>query len=223
MQRILEPEVMDTQEEALEYDAMDFTEVNNAFAQRAMELAPNIAKVLDAGTGTARIPILICQQRPGWQVVAIDLAQSMLDIGRKNIEQANLTERIQLELVDSKQMPYPDHYFDVVLSNSLIHHLADPLPFLLSVKRVLKPGGAILLRDLLRPPTQTMINQMVEAIGPEYSQHQKQLFHDSLQAAFTLEEIQQLIARSGLEGLSLYQSSERHWTAERHSKVNSLC
>jgi ubiquinone/menaquinone biosynthesis C-methylase UbiE len=61
MQRILEPEVMDSQAEAIEYDAMDFTEVNTAFAQRTLELVPTVAKlkVLDAGTGTGRIPILI--------------------------------------------------------------------------------------------------------------------------------------------------------------------
>lgn len=59
MQRVLEPEVMDSWEEAVAYDAMDFTEVNAAFAQRAIALAPTAAKVLDAGTGTARIPLLL--------------------------------------------------------------------------------------------------------------------------------------------------------------------
>lgn len=104
MQRVLEPEVMDTEAEAMEYDAMDFLAVNNAFAQLAMELAPNKAIVLDAGTGTARIPILISQQRPNWQIIAIDLAKSMLALGEKNIQQANLADKIRLELVDVKQM-----------------------------------------------------------------------------------------------------------------------
>lgn len=88
MERILEPEVMDTAEEAIEYDAMDFKEVNAAFAELAIDLAPFQATVLDAGTGTARIPILICQQRPDWQIIAIDLAKSMLEIGEKNVKQA---------------------------------------------------------------------------------------------------------------------------------------
>ncbi|AFY77010.1 MAG: class I SAM-dependent methyltransferase [Hydrococcus sp. C42_A2020_068] len=215
MQRILEPEVMDSPEEALEYDAMDFAEVNTAFAQRAIELAPTKAKVLDAGTGTARIPILICQQRPDWQITAIDLAQAMLEVGKRNVEKANLGRQISLELIDAKQMPYPDEDFDVVISNSLIHHLPDPLPFLQELKRVLKPNGAILIRDLLRPSTEDIMYQMVEAIGSEYDNHQKQLFQDSLHAAFTLAEVEKLVQTVGLEGVKVYQSSDRHWTIER--------
>lgn len=224
MQRILEPEVMDSPEEAIDYDSMDFTEVNTAFAQQAISLwetakpnalAPTKAKILDAGTGTARIPILICQHRPNWQINAIDLARSMLEVAKKNVEQAHLEKQIDLELVDAKQMPYPDSYFDGVISNSLLHHLSDPLPFLYEFKRVLKPNGAILIRDLLRPPSIEILNQMVEAIGTNYNAHQTQLFRDSLQAAFTLEEISQKLQLVGLSDVTVYQSSERHWTIER--------
>jgi ubiquinone/menaquinone biosynthesis C-methylase UbiE len=78
MQRVLEPEVMDTWEDAIEYDSMDFTEVNTAFAKLAVELGPPTGHVLDAGTGTARIPILICQMRPQWKLTAIDFSHNML-------------------------------------------------------------------------------------------------------------------------------------------------
>jgi ubiquinone/menaquinone biosynthesis C-methylase UbiE len=215
LQRILEPEVMDSPEEAIDYDAMDFTEVNTAFAETAIALAPTKAKILDAGTGTARIPILICQHRPHWQISAIDLAQSMLKVAQRNVEQANLEKQISLELVDAKQMPYPDNYFDGVISNSLLHHLSDPLPFLYEFKRVLKPNGAILIRDLLRPSSEEILNQIVEAIGTDYNPHQTQLFRDSLHAAFTLEEISQMLQVVGLSDVKVYQSSDRHWTIER--------
>jgi ubiquinone/menaquinone biosynthesis C-methylase UbiE len=215
MQRVLEPEVMDTPEEAVEYDAMDFTEVNTAFADRAIQLGSSIAKVLDAGTGTARIPILICQRCPQWQITAIDLAQSMLQIGTKNVKEAGLEEQITLELIDAKQLPYPEGQFDMVISNSLIHHLPNPLPFLEELKRILKPNGAILIRDLIRPPSEEVINTLVEGIGAEYDEHQKMLFRDSLYAAFTLDEVNQLMSDAGLEDVTVYQSSDRHWTAER--------
>ncbi|MCZ0899838.1 ubiquinone biosynthesis protein UbiE, partial [Microcoleus sp. HI-ES] len=45
--------------------------------------------------------------------------------------------------------------------------------------------------------------------------HQKQLFSDSLQAAFTLDEVEEMIQNAGLDGLRIYESSDRHWTAER--------
>lgn len=128
MLRSLEPEVMDTWQEAVEYDAMDFTQVNTTFAQRAIELGPPSALVLDAGTGTARIPILICQQCPLWQITGIDLSQNMLLLGARNIEQAGLSQPVKLEWVDAKQLTYPDGQFDMVISNSLVHHLPDPSP-----------------------------------------------------------------------------------------------
>lgn len=215
MQRVLEPEVMDTWEEAIEYDAMDFTEVNLAFANRAVELGPATAKVLDVGTGTARIPILISQQRPGWQITGIDLSENMLKVGKQNVEVAGLQKQIQLALVDAKKMPYPDNSFDVVISNSIVHHLPDPFPCFVEIKRVLKPQGAILLRDLLRPSDPAIRDQWVEHYAGQCNPHQKQLFRDSLQAAFTLEEIAEILQDALLSPLKVYQSSDRHWTAER--------
>ena len=206
---------MDSPQEAIEYDAMDFLEVNTAFAELALELGPPQGLVLDAGTGTARIPILMCQRRPQWRIIGIDLAQSMLDVGQKNLEQSGLQQQIQLELVDAKQLPYPDEHFDMAVSNSLIHHLPNPLPFLCELKRVLKPKGAILLRDLLRPDSQQSLDAIVERVTADCNAHQTQLFRDSLHAAFTLEEVNQMMQQVGLEGVKVYQSSDRHWTVER--------
>ncbi len=218
MQRVTEPEVMDSPQEAVEYDAMDFLEVNTAFAERALELGSPVGLILDAGTGTARIPILMCQRRPQWQVIGIDLAQSMLDVGRKNVENSGLQQRIKLELVDAKQMPYPDAHFDMVVSNSIIHHLPNPLPFLQELKRVLKPNGAILLRDLIRPDCEETLKDLVKTYAGDCNEHQKMLFRDSLYAAFTVDEVTELLQQVALESVPVYQSSDRHWTAERAGK-----
>jgi ubiquinone/menaquinone biosynthesis C-methylase UbiE len=218
MERILEPEVMDDREEAIEYDAMDFTEVNTNFAKEAVQLAGINATVLDVGTGTARIPIIICQLRPRWQITAIDMADSMLEIAQKNILDANCQKQIKLEKVDAKNLPYQSEQFDLVISNSLIHHLRDPLPFLQEIKRVLKPDGGIFLRDLFRPDSEEIIEVMVREIDPNFSPRQAQLFKDSLHAAFTLAEIKDLVKQAGLENVKIYQSSERHWTAIKAKK-----
>jgi ubiquinone/menaquinone biosynthesis C-methylase UbiE len=212
MDRILEPEVMDTWLEATAYDAMDFIAVNTTFATDAIALDPDAIKILDLGTGTARIPILMCQQRPQYLITGIDLAQSMLIIGQQNIEQAGLTQRIRLERVDSKKMPYPDLEFDMLVSNSLVHHLPDPLSFFGEIKRLIKPGGAILIRDLIRPENDRIVNNLVAKLGKDYDAHQQQLFDDSLKAALTLGEVQDLLDRVGLTQVQLSQSSELHWT-----------
>jgi ubiquinone/menaquinone biosynthesis C-methylase UbiE len=223
LSRILEPEVMDSIEEAIAYDRMNFTTINTAFAESAIALMPQqeSAVVLDAGTGTARIPILIAQKKTNWKIIGIDLAQSMLTIGRENINRANLDRHIDLAFIDSKQMPYEDNYFDLIISNSLVHHLPDPKPFFCEARRVLKPDGAIIIRDLLRPDSQKEINVMVETIDPTYDDRQKQLFADSLHAAFTLAEVQQMAAETGWINVNIYQSSDRHWTLDRSYSIGS--
>jgi ubiquinone/menaquinone biosynthesis C-methylase UbiE len=212
MDRILEPEVMDTWLEATAYDAMDFESVNTAFAADAIALDSLAVKILDVGTGTARIPILMCQQRPQYLITGIDLAQSMLIIAQRNIGAAKLTQRIKLERVDSKRMPYPDLEFDLLISNSLVHHLPNPLSFFGEIKRLVKPDGAILIRDLIRPESDKVVNELVAKIGGDYEDRQQQLFRDSLKAALTLAEVRELVDRVGLTEVDLTQSSELHWT-----------
>jgi ubiquinone/menaquinone biosynthesis C-methylase UbiE len=219
MDRILEPEVMDTWLEATAYDAMDFTSVNTAFAADAIALDPHAIKVLDIGTGTARIPILMCQQRPQYLFTGIDLAQSMLIIGQRNVEAAQLTQRIKLERVDSKHMPYPDLEFDMVVSNSLVHHLPDPLLLFQELKRLIKLDGAILIRDLIRPENEQIVNDLVTKFGGDYDDRQQQLFHDSLKAALTLTEVRELTDRVGLAQVKISQTSELHWTIERQKNI----
>ncbi|MGL4379085.1 MAG: class I SAM-dependent methyltransferase [Microcoleaceae cyanobacterium] len=215
MERILEPEVMDTWEEAIDYDSMDFTEVNTVFAQSAINLGPKIGKILDAGTGTARIPIIIAKISPQWHLTCIDLSANMLKVGAINVENAGVTSQVKLELVDAKQMPYHNHEFDMVISNSIIHHLPDPLPFLREVKRVLKPDGGLFLRDLLRPQDRETRDNLVEMYAGDCNERQKQLFRDSLHAAFSLAEITHLLAEAGLTDVKIYQSSDRHWSVEK--------
>ena len=85
---------MDTWLEATAYDAMDFESVNTGFATDAIDLDPYAIKILDVGTGTARIPILMCQQRSQYLITAIDLAQSMLIIGQRNVDEAGLNNAL---------------------------------------------------------------------------------------------------------------------------------
>lgn len=209
---------MDTWLEATAYDAMDFLEVNTLFATEAIELDPNAVKILDAGTGTARIPILMCQKRSQYLITAVDLAQSMLIIGRSNVESAQLTQRIRLERVDTKRMPYPDLEYDMIISNSLVHHLPDPLSFFQEVKRLIKPGGAILIRDLIRPETNEQIEDLLSQFAHNYDSRQQELFRDSLKAALTIAEVQTLLDRVNIPNVTVDRSSALHWTIQRKFK-----
>ncbi len=217
LKRILEPEVMDTLQDAIEYDSMDFDEVNNIFADRAVELLPEEGLILDLGTGTARIPILILKRNPKLKIVAVDLSENMLRVGRDNLLREGFEEKIILEIIDAKKMKYPDAKFDGVISNSLIHHIPDPMPVFQEINRIVKKEGAILIRDLFRPVNLHIVEELVKAYAGDADEHQKKLFRDSLIASFTSTEIESIVKGAKINNVKIYHCSDRHWSVERKS------
>jgi len=121
-----EPEVMDSAQDAQEYDAMDHREVNQQFAQDLLAGGNLVGEVLDLGVGTAQIPIEICQQCSSCKILGIDLADSMLQLGRRRVVSVGMTDRVSLERQDAKQLKYPANRFDAVISNSIVHHIPRP-------------------------------------------------------------------------------------------------
>jgi ubiquinone/menaquinone biosynthesis C-methylase UbiE len=211
LQRVLEPEVMDSWEESTAYDAMDFLEINSDFARTAAALHPQAVRVLDIGTGPAQIPILLCQEQTSCLVWGVDLAQSMLVLGRRNVEEAGLLQRITLELADGKRLPYPNWDFDLVISNSVVHHVPEPIDLFREAARLVTPRGAVLIRDLVRPESVAEIDRIVDAAG-DFGERQRQLLWDSLHASLTLAEVEDLAKAANFPTGRLYKSSDRHWT-----------
>jgi len=212
--RILEPEVMDTIEEAFEYDSMDHSQVNDVFCNDffAVRNLTDGVQILDVGTGTAQIPIAMCKRNSDLKITAIDLAESMLTLGSKNINAARLEDSITLVQVDSKKMPYPDESFDQVVSNSIIHHIPNPVECFKEMIRVTKKDGLLFVRDLLRPDSIAELQNIVNLHAGDATPKQKQLFTDSLHASLTLTEIREIVKPFGFEAFTVIQSSNRHWT-----------
>jgi ubiquinone/menaquinone biosynthesis C-methylase UbiE len=218
LKRVLEPEVMDSTDEARDYDAMDHAEVNRRFvadlleAQRDVGLAAE-ALVLDLGTGTAQIPIELCAQNPRARITAIDMAQSMLELARANVMRRDLAERIAIECQDAKNLPYADGHFAIVMSNSIVHHIPDPRAVLAEAVRVVARGsGLVFVRDLARPSDDAHVRQLVEAYAAEANAHQRRLFEASLRAALSVEEIRAIVAELGQSAGDVLPTSDRHWT-----------
>lgn len=212
IKRVLEPEVMDSAEEAIDYDSMDHREVNRVFVEDFLAIWKRTVPVLDVGTGTAQIPIELCQQAGPTAIVAIDLAAHMLHVGRENVQQAGFQESIQLQLCDAKSMPFDDHSFGAVISNSIIHHIPDPAQVIKEMARVLIPGGTLLVRDLLRPESNEEVERLVHLYAGDCNDHQQKMFRESLHAALTLDEIRELVTAVGFPAKSVQQTTDRHWT-----------
>jgi ubiquinone/menaquinone biosynthesis C-methylase UbiE len=216
--RVLETEVMDTAEDARAYDLMDHTAVNRLFVDDFLAIWSGINPILDVGTGTAQIPIALCRQSDTARVVAIDLAGEMLTVAQRNVARASLQKRIRLEACDAKSLPWADGTFLAVMSNSIVHHIPEPGAVLAEMVRVLAPGGALFVRDLLRPDSEEALRHLVQSYTVGCDDYQRQLFADSLRAALTLAEVRALAVSLGIDAAEVRQTSDRHWTWATHKK-----
>lgn len=213
MERILEPEAMDTAEEADGYDAMDHTGANTAFMQRLFELGAK-GRMLDLGTGPAHLPILICERRPEAHVLGLDLAHHMLRVAQRNVEASGFGERIELRHGDAKDVGLESGSFDAVYSNTILHHIPDPRPFLTEAARLVKPGGALLIRDLFRPDDLETLEALVETHASGEDEYQRGLFGASLNAAFTPDELRAIADECGLQHAEIVVDTDRHMSLQ---------
>jgi ubiquinone/menaquinone biosynthesis C-methylase UbiE len=167
---------------------------------------------LDLGTGTAQIPVELCRQGFEGRIMAADLSVSMLEMARLNIEIASVTDRVQLAQADAKDLLFADAYFDCVACNGALHHFAHPLPVLQGSVRVLRPGGLLFIRDLLRPETEETLQQLVQTYAGSANEFQSRMFEDSFRAALTLDEVRALVTQLGYDPETVQATDDRHWT-----------
>ncbi len=213
MIRVLEPEVMDTDEVALAYETMDHSAPNAAVVNKLVELRAG-GLMLDLGAGPGHIPVAVCQRFPESVIVAVDLSWKMLRIADRHRKKTPFPHRIVLQYGDAKALPFLDGTFDTVYSNTTLHHLADATPFLREAWRVLKPGGVLMIRDLYRPATIQRRDELVRQYAAENTPLQRQLLSDSLQASLTAEELAGHARRAGICGFEITIDSDRHMTLQ---------
>lgn len=104
--------------------------------------------VLDLGSGAGLDALLAARQvGPAGRVVGLDANADMLARARRNAAAAGLANAT-FQRGDLRQLPCPDASFDVALSNCVLNHSAELAAVFAEVRRVLKPGGRLLVTDL---------------------------------------------------------------------------
>ena len=216
MERKAEPELMDLHDEVEAYAKADFAEVNQRFVDRLLELSAIISspivRAVDLGTGPGDIPIRVAKVRPQWQIIAVDGSAPMLDVARKSTAQAGVTN-IEFVLADAKDTRLSPASLDIVFSNSILHHVSDPLAFWREVKRIAKPGALIFVRDLFRPNSDSAVRKLVAQHAAGESRLLQEEFCRSLLSAYTVDEVCAQLSTADLSSLKVALVSDRHLDA----------
>jgi trans-aconitate methyltransferase len=213
MQRIPEPELMNDALQAQAYAQADFSEPHTHFVSLFAEKFPALGvtgNVLDLGCGPADVTRRFAQAYPACRLHGIDGAPNMLALGREMNTQASLAQRIDLFELPLPCPALPLAQYDIVISNSLLHHLHDPLVLWHSLQQFAAPGAPVFIMDLRRPPTV----QVAQALVTNYAETEPAVLREdflaSLCAAFTPEEIEAQLTAVQLHNLKVEIVSDRH-------------
>lgn len=205
---------MDETEQAAAYAAADFSEPHQAFVTALADRLTDLRRsarfdVLDLGCGTADVTVRVARAFPSCRVVGIDGAAEMLAHGHRRVRRERLSRRVVLEQV---RLPDPGWYeprFDVIVANSLLHHLADPFVLWGAAKACLRPGGAVFVMDLRRPDDVVTADHLVDRHAAGESELLRRDFRASLLAAYRADEVRQQLDVVGLD-LTVEEWGDRH-------------
>jgi len=210
MERIVEPEVMDDEEQAVAYSLADFSLSNQAFVDGVIEEhTSRLRNILDIGCGPADVPIRLARAKPSIRITAVDASGAMVRLARKAVCAAGLDRQIQVIEGRIPGLRLSNADFDVILSKDLLHHLSEPTVFWEEVKRLGRRGTAVYVMDLFRPKTEEDARSIVEFISGGEPEILKRDFYSSLLAAFTPAEVDDQLRRTGL-ALAVDVISHRH-------------
>lgn len=210
--RVLEPELMDDPKQAEAYARADFAEENQGFVELFKDYFPEFSRgtVLDLGCGPADIPIRFAALYPACQIIGVDASGPMIRLGEDAVKQAGLSDRITLRCERFEEIAGA-RIVDAAISNSLLHHLPNPLQFWQKLRQLVKPGAPVLVMDLLRPDSPEAAQAIVDQYAANEPDILRRDFYNSLLAAFTEDEIGSQLARMNLTRLLIDIPDDRHW------------
>jgi ubiquinone/menaquinone biosynthesis C-methylase UbiE len=105
-------------------------------------------RLLDLGTGTARLALEIARQDV--QVTGVDASREMLGVAQSRLLHHQAEERVRLVHGDMAALSFPDRSFDAVLTVTTLCFVADPQRVVSEAARVLRPGGRLIIGELNR-------------------------------------------------------------------------
>lgn len=221
--RVPETEVMNDSAEVQAYASPEglaqLDKIDDTFVAHAVRLVAGRAhgRALDVGTGPGQIPMKLAQHLPGWDFLGIDGSAKMLEQATRGALMKGLAKRVRFIPADANNIRFEAGAFDLVICNSVLHHLAEPARVLAEIGRVAKPAGAILIRDLRRP-SRLMFSVHVRKHGSAFTGRMGEMYVASLRAAYTVKEVEELLRAAPIAGARVFTHGATHLGIERPAK-----
>ena len=214
MKRRPEPELMDSEAQTAAYADADFNESNTLFSERFTGRFPGLPEsglMADLGCGPGDIVIRMARAYPAWRITGLDAGENMLRRARQRLAAENNCSNVEFRHAYLPDDTLENGAYHALISNSLLHHLPDPMVLWNTIRQLAAPGAAVQVMDLFRPESEDEAMRLVNQYSAGEPEVLREDFYNSLLAAYTVEEIEDQLSRSGLRGLEVEMASDRHW------------
>lgn len=217
MIRIPEPELMEDLIQVESYAKADFETAHSFLIRKFQDRLPQRfapESILDLGCGPGDMSSRLYSQFPMANFTFLDGSEFMIDLCKKRIE--TMVPKKRNNKIDFKkeliQDFVPESPYDLVFSNSLLHHLQDPFEFWAAVQRSIHQDSFIFISDLMRPDSFFSASQLTKRYANEEFEILKKDFYNSLLAAYRIEEVKEMLEIVRLDTkMNLEPISDRHW------------
>jgi ubiquinone/menaquinone biosynthesis C-methylase UbiE len=156
----------------------------------------NKGNVLEIGPGPGYVGLEWLKQAPGSTLTGCEISRAMIKVADKNAKDYGFETRASYVEGNCMQMPFHNEAFDAIFSNGSLHEWEDPVRVFNEINRVLKPGGLFYIGDMRRD-----VNPLLKWFI-FFSTRPKKIrpgFLTSLNASYTVEELQKLLRQSELK------------------------
>ena len=110
----------------------------------------NPKQILDIATGTGDLVLMMASLNPD-KIVGLDISSGMLEVGKQKIAKAKLSDKIEMIVGDSEEMPFSDNTFDAITVSFGVRNFAHLNKGIQEIARVLKPTGVLVILETSNP------------------------------------------------------------------------
>ena len=214
MERVLEPELMDDEEQAVAYAQGNFAEPHQRLVNLIGELLPDRPRqgvAVDLGCGPGDMLCRFARAHPGYQIDAVDGSPAMVRLAREAVAaDPQLAGRVRVLVGRIQEVTLPHRAYDLIFSNSLLHHLSNPMVLWEVIQRYCGRRTWVFVSDLRRPESWEAIDRIVQMYAATDPPILQRDFRNSLAAAFTVPEVQEQLEKAGLRELTVQAIGDRH-------------
>jgi ubiquinone/menaquinone biosynthesis C-methylase UbiE len=153
--------------------------------------------VLEVGPGPGYLGLEWLKSTSESRLTAVEISPNMLVLAGRNAERYGLNDRVEYVEGNAMEMPFEDGVFDGAFTNGSLHEWERPEAVFSEIRRVVKPGGRYFISDLRRDILPLVRLMLKLATKPAAM---REGLISSLNAAYTAEEIRDILAGSPLSG-----------------------